>query len=223
MNGRHNVVSFKNVARRVINDKWYADRDLDVRRESERIVETAAKLIKADIRETLVDTDVYPADASINDKSALLDWVPKLLMHLLQLLICDEAKRMSIGHCIVQASRPRSVISPVLFGVGVSIDHKTGSRGIIQMLARLGFSISPDEVTRFKQSVVQMPDENLPPGSPDFFTQWSGDNVDHNVATIDGLGTFHGMGIISMSVEAPCVEITQVHLALIHQQIQQHV
>jgi hypothetical protein len=36
--------------------------------------------------------------------------------------------------------------------------------------------------------------------SPMSFTQWSADNVDHNVATLDDLGTFHGMGIISMSV-----------------------
>ena len=32
------------------------------------------------------------------------------------------------------------------------------------------------------------------------FTQWAADNVDHNVATPDGSGTFHGMGVISMSV-----------------------
>lgn len=28
------------------------------------------------------------------------------------------------------------------------------------------------------------------------FSQWSADNVDHNVRTIDGHRTFHGMGII---------------------------
>ena len=60
----------------MINDKWYADRDCDLGRESERIVETAAKLIKANIRETLFDTDVYPSDANIRDKSASLDWIP---------------------------------------------------------------------------------------------------------------------------------------------------
>jgi len=31
------------------------------------------------------------------------------------------------------------------------------------------------------------------------FTQWVGDNVDHNVASIDGRGSFHGMGIIACS------------------------
>ena len=32
----------------------------------------------------------------------------------------------------------------------------------------------------------------------DAFVQYFVDNVDHNACTIDGKGTFHGMGIISM-------------------------
>jgi len=32
------------------------------------------------------------------------------------------------------------------------------------------------------------------------FTQFIADNVDHNVCTLDGLHTFHGMGIIAASV-----------------------
>ncbi len=34
---------------------------------------------------------------------------------------------------------------------------------------------------------------------PGTFTQWVADNVDHNIATVDGRGTFHGMGIIAVS------------------------
>ena len=34
------------------------------------------------------------------------------------------------------------------------------------------------------------------------FVQWSANNVDHNLATLDGKGTFHGMGIIA-SVTPP--------------------
>ena len=66
-------------------------------------------------------------------------------------------------------------------------------------MSRLGFAVSPNEVNRFKQSVVQVNDKGLPHYSPDHFTQWAADNVDHNVATLDGLGTFHGMGLISMT------------------------
>jgi hypothetical protein len=75
-----------------------------------------------------------------------------------------------------------------------------GSKLFLTMLYRLGFSVSYDEVTRYRQSVAQTEGTGLPEKSPMSFTQWSADNVDHNVATLDGLGTFHGMGIISMSV-----------------------
>ena len=68
-------------------------------------------------------------------------------------------------------------------------------------MARLGFSITYDEVVRYKQSVIQSETlENLLTEYPPVtFTQWAADNVDHNVATLDRQGTFHGMGIIAIS------------------------
>jgi len=114
-------------------------------------------------------------------------------------VVCSETKNIAISHSIVQAARPRSVISPVLFGVGVSLDHAFSSKWLLETLSRLGFSISYDEVNLYKQSVVLNENLDSPEGFPSSFTQWSGDNVDHNVVTIDGSGTFHGMGIISMS------------------------
>ena len=36
--------------------------------------------------------------------------------------------------------------------------------------------------------------ENIPQNA---FVQWSADNVDHNIGTIDGKNTFHGMGMVA--------------------------
>ena len=196
--GRKNVICFRNMAQRLINDKWYAERETDVADESRRIVEAAAKLTKASIRETEFDMDVYPLNGAIEDRVVAKGWVPSLLNTFLESLLCDEVKQIALGHSIVQASRPQSVISPVLFGVGVSVDHIVGSKGLLQKLARLGFSISPDEVNLYKQLVTK--ESNIDMSDSSSFTQWAADNADHNVATLDGLGTFHGMGIISMSV-----------------------
>ena len=65
-------------------------------------------------------------------------------------------------------------------------------------MSKLGFCLSPDEVTRYKQSVVENEDvdEVLQTIAADSFSQWSADNVDHNVKTIDGKGSLHGMGIV---------------------------
>ena len=72
-------------------------------------------------------------------------------------------------------------------------------------MLKLGFCISYSEVNRFKKSVVA----NQPMGNsvinsyPKVFTQFAGDNVDHNIRTLDGSGTFHGMGIIAISTPFP--------------------
>ena len=35
------------------------------------------------------------------------------------------------------------------------------------------------------------------------FTQWAGDNVDHNVYTLGGKDTYHGMSIITADMISP--------------------
>ena len=113
-----------------------------------------------------------------------------------------ELKQISIGQSIIQAARPKSIITPVLFGLGIEMDHVFGSKWPINELARLGFSITYDEVVRYKQSVIQSetPENLLIEYPPNTFTQWVADNVDHNVAMLDGQGTFHGMRIIAVSI-----------------------
>jgi len=93
-------------------------------------------------------------------------------------------------------------VSPLLFGIGVSLDYMFGSKTMLDMLSWLGFSASYDEVNRYKQCVVQCDTEDLCVSYPSHFTQWSGDNMDHNLCTLDGQNTVHGMGIVSMST--PC-------------------
>ena len=112
-----------------------------------------------------------------------------------------------IGHSIVQACRSRSVTSPALFGVGVSVDHVLGAQWLIKILASLGYSISVYEITNQKQSVIQMDGNDMPPCDPGILTQRSADNVDHDVVALDGINTFHGMGILSMSVGDRIVEV----------------
>ena len=91
-------------------------------------------------------------------------------------------------------------MSPILFGIAVEMDHVFGSKWLRDELFRLGFSISHDELSLYKQSILQ--DENLgtlSPPSDAVITQWASDNADHDVRTIDGGNQFHAMGTISIS------------------------
>ena len=108
-------------------------------------------------------------------------------------------KEISIGQAIIHMVRGRSSIPPILFGLAVELDHVFGSNWLITKLSRLGFCLWWEEVARYKQSVVE--NENvanyLSEYLPGAFTQWSADNVDHNIRTLDGKGTFHVMVLVS--------------------------
>ena len=81
------------------------------------------------------------------------------------------------------------------------MSHNFGSRWTKNELARLEFSVSYDEVNRYKQSAIlgqKLEDITRNP-YPGHFTQWVADNVDHNLITIDGKNSFHRMEIISVS------------------------
>ena len=88
---------------------------------------------------------------------------------------------------------------PLLFGLGVELDKTFGSKWLVDHISRLGYCISYDEVLRYKQSVVESMDgtENMDESCN--FTHWVTDNVDRNINTLTGKGTFHSMGIISVT------------------------
>ena len=127
----------------------------------------------------------------------------------MKIIISSELKQVSIGHAIIQASR-KAVITPTMFGLGVEMDHVIGSRWLIDELSQLGFSITYDEVNRYKQPVIayECLDSILTEYLPGTFTQWIADNIDHNLATLNGQGTFHGMGIIAVSTPKGGTELT---------------
>ena len=138
-------------------------------------------------------------DISSVDKGR--EWIPHHLQTFLKITVRSELKENSIGYSIIHSARPRSVVTLTLFGIGVEMDHVFGSRWLVNELSRLGFSITYDEVNRYEQSVIQSEsfESLLAEYFPGTFTQWVADNVDHNVASLDGNGSLHGMGIIAIS------------------------
>ena len=139
----------------IINDKWYTGKKENIEDEAERIVVTAAKIIKAAFREKEYDVNSYPTNEDIKSMDQGISLVPRYLHTFLKMLGLPELKQISIGQSIIQAARPRSIITPVLFGLGIEMDRVFASKWLINELAHLGFSITCDEVVRYKQSVFQ--------------------------------------------------------------------
>ena len=106
-----------------------------------------------------------------------------------------KTKVASIGHAIIQASWPRILLSYLQLGHGVQLHHHFQSKFLIDVLHALGFWCSYAEVQKFEMCAAMGQGTHIPNITEGHFMQYAADNVDHNVCTLDGMNTFHGMGI----------------------------
>jgi hypothetical protein len=211
--GRQDVVGFSKFCDFLLQDKLLSDRSEGEGSKSEKLIKKAATLIKAEIRETCYTREYYPTAQNIQDDGSKV--LPSLLNLFLTEIIKSNIKQASIGQCIVQAARPESCLMPLLLGVGIELDS-CGVQDVHIKLSRLGFCLTVEEVTRYKHSIMQgltdladkVTKRNAVPKTSGSLSEhidspvihFVADNVDHNVRTLDGLNSFHGMGIISTTL-----------------------
>ena len=62
VNGKSNVVCFRNMANTITNGKWYEDKNSNIDDEAKRIVTTTAKLIKSQIKEKKLQYRLLPVN-----------------------------------------------------------------------------------------------------------------------------------------------------------------
>ena len=71
-----------------------------------------------------------------------------------------------------------------------------GSRHLVNTFNKFGFCSSYTEGQHYESSSTYHQGVDSNGLQEDSFLHYSADNVDHNIGTLDGLNTFHGMGII---------------------------
>ena len=156
INGKQNVVTFFSTAKCILHE-FYAQRHSSDNSESEaiRIIETAAKLIKNDIKGIQTSSEYYPSRNDL-EKVAVLEYVPKTLLIFHRKIFAgkdNDLKLGSIGQAIMQAARPRALLAPLQFGLAVEMHDQFGSRFLIDTLKH-GFSSSYSEVQKFERSAA---------------------------------------------------------------------
>lgn len=159
-------------------------------------------MIKSDIKSNVLSvTDQYPSTKSVELDSAL-SFAPDTLRTLLNGLFVGKVtsrKVAGIGQEIVQAAA-RAVIAPLRLGLAVQAHHMYRSQFLVDTLHGMGFASSYKEVLRFEKHTVDSVAPDMLADDTDVLDMtllFAGDNVDQNILTIDGKGTFHGMGIIA--------------------------
>ncbi len=145
-------------------------------------------------------SDTYPTCAEMALEEAVCDFLPNSLRSFLVDLFTGSDTGMkvaSIGQSIVQATRRRVLLAPLQLGLGIQLHRHFGSKFLIDTLHRHGFTCSYKEVSKFERSAAMTEGLQIPNISSDNFVHYIADNVYHNMQTIDGHNTFHGMGIMA--------------------------
>ena len=200
--GQACVLTFRNRMSTLLQNFYNRKTRLNLEEEKKAIISTAAKLINEDILSIPGKDRIYPTADEIESETLNTEYVPNSLRLFLNSLFSKVDKPIkvsSIGQAIIQATRPRGLIAPLQIGLGIQMHHHFGSRFLVDTLYSLGFSSSYTEVQRFEMNAASKPVDSDAIKKDAYFLQYVADNVDHNVRTIDGHGTFHGMGIISVS------------------------
>jgi len=198
--GLEDVVTMRVKASKILRTYFKSAKGDDAESQKRAIIATAAKLLKCDIKADIPSvTDRYPSSQSLKLDTAL-DYLPISLRTMLDQLFVgtDKAEKVAaIGQSIIQAVRPRAVVVPLQIGLSTQLHHLYKSRFLIDTLSVMGFSSSYMEVQRFlKNAADAVAPQLLERGS--FGTVlFAADNVDHNIITLDGRGTFHGMGMVA--------------------------
>lgn len=200
--GLPNIVTFREKTRIILRD-YFSIQEKDEEAQKRAIIETAAKLIKSDIKSKIPSsTDEYPKTSSLECQSAL-DYLPLSLRCLLENLFVGKdihRKVASIGQSVVQAVRPRAVVAPLQLGLAVQLHHHFRSRFFVDSLSAMGYCSSYSEVQRFEENAAASVGQDVLGGTIDRLDTallFAADNVDHNIITLDGKGTFHGMGMVA--------------------------
>jgi len=201
--GLHDIVTFREKTSSILRD-YFSQPENDEEAQKRALIQTAAKLIKSDIKSMIKSSiDQYP-DISVLELQSALEYIPSSLQFLLQHLFVGKdtgRKVASIGQSIVQAVRPRALIVPLQIGLAVQVHHHVRSRFLVDSLSAMGFCSSYSEVQRFEENAATYTALDLLGDGdiegPDSALMFAADNVDHNIMTLDGKGTFHGMGMLA--------------------------
>ena len=103
MKGRSDVICLKHFADLIVNNAWYEMRETDLKKESDRIVNTAAKLILSDIRSINLESNIYPLENKIADMRKPVSRKPKKVSGSINK---NRLKRVAIEQVLISAARP---------------------------------------------------------------------------------------------------------------------
>ena len=129
--------------------------------------------------------------------------LPESLQLLLSCLIPHSSVRQNVtGQSIISSLRPRSSKMPFQLGMSLYLDHKFGSDKLINIMHKIGMCESPKETMDYKYTYIDSTNNTQAASVAvleEQIEQHIGDNMDHDLITLNGKSGFHAMGLIKVT------------------------
>ena len=123
---------------------------LDDTKLKELTISTAINLICVELAIVPPTSKLYPSVDSMTNTNNQLALIPDSLKKLLRAIVKTDEKVAVWGQNLLKAYSPRSGVMPSHLGLTIQLDHKFGSKWLIERCHRLGYSESYAELQRYK-------------------------------------------------------------------------
>ena len=144
------MVTLTSAASKILSDFFEAPKSSDPETVKANLIQTAARLIKNDIKDVVASKDNYPEPEDIKSVANNIKFVPQSLQVFLRTVFCGDTDLTiaSIGQAIMPASRPRALLAPMQIGLAVQMHHQFASQFLLDTLFQLGFCSSYKETKK---------------------------------------------------------------------------
>ena len=124
------------------------------------IIRTASTLILHDLDRVHCDNKQYPSICSMASVEEQLNLIPESLKTFLEPIVKSVDKLATWSQNLLKAYKPRSAIMPSQLGLTIQLDHKFGSKWLIDRLHRLGYCESYVELHNYKYCSINSKDSS---------------------------------------------------------------
>ena len=137
-----------------------------------------------------LDPKSYPISNSMADIDSQLALVPASLQMFLQPIVKTDERVAVWGQNFIKACRPRSGALPYQMGLAIQLDHRFGSKWMLNKFHRLGYSESYSELQNYKYCFLNSRNGDDAPdtsGTLDTIVEETDEQINDEVAVASAL------------------------------------
>ena len=142
---RTSVLCFKDLTASIIREHRNNKEDGN----KTKIIKSAVKLVQNDFALVNVNSSLYPSINAMTDLDGQLKLIPEILKLFLKPLLKQDRCVAFWGQSIIKTSRPRSGVLRLPMRFALQLEHRFGSKWLLDEMLSLGISESYHEVSNY--------------------------------------------------------------------------